>query len=169
VHLVATWKSVKNWASYRYLQNYLTFLTVGIKGKNVVCTVYLSTLVQFSVVRYAMDSTRAVLKAMPSILWCWPMISEADFCGMAEGDEPSHHYPVKCCCHVTDGSRGAIWQNSIWYGSVDVAKVCHWILPCGKNGTHWHSLIPTEHLWRPYSGCEHSESMGGAVQQRWQY
>jgi len=37
--------------------------------------------------------------------------------------------PITCCCHVTDGSRGAIWQ---WHGSVDEAKVYHWIPPCRK-------------------------------------
>ena len=38
-------------------------------------------------------------------------------------------------------------------------KVCNQILPCGKNGTQWHSLILAECLWRPNSGYEHSEVM----------
>ena len=46
--------------------------------------------------------------------------------------ELSHQYPITCCCCVTDGSRGAIWQNGFWLGSVDRAKVCHWIPPCRK-------------------------------------
>ena len=41
--------------------------------------------------------------------------------------------------------------------SADEAKMCHWILPCRKHGTHWHSSALTECLWRPNSGCEHSE------------
>jgi len=36
-----------------------------------------------------------------------------------------------------------------------------------KNGTHWHSSTLAEHLWRPNSGCEHSEVVDGAFQQ-WQ-
>ena len=36
-----------------------------------------------------------------------------------------------------------------------------------KNGTHWHSSTLAEHLWRPNSGCEHSEVVGSASQQ-WQ-
>ena len=43
--------------------------------------------------------------------------------------------------------------------------MCHWIPPCGKHGTHWHSSTPAEHLWRPNSGCEHSEAVSGAFQQ----
>lgn len=31
------------------------------------------------------------------------------------------------------------------------------LLHVGKNGTHWHSLALAEHVWRPESGCEHSE------------
>ena len=36
-----------------------------------------------------------------------------------------------------------------------------------KNGTYWDSSTLTECLWRPNSGCEHSEAVGGAFQQ-WQ-
>ena len=84
----------------------------------------------------------------------------------AEG-ELSHPYSLKFCCHVTDGSKGALWQNSIWHGSAYEAKVCHWIPACRKNGTHWHSLMLAEHWWRPNSGCEHSKAVGGVFQQ-WQ-
>ena len=45
-------------------------------------------------------------KIMPPISLCWPMMSEADG-GMAIEVEPSQQYSVTCCCHVTDGSRGA--------------------------------------------------------------
>ena len=31
-----------------------------------------------------------------------------------------------------------------------------------KNCTHWHSFTLAEQLWRPNSGCEHSEVVGGA-------
>jgi len=29
----------------------------------------------------------------------------------------------------------------------------------------WHPLTHTERLWRPNGGCEHSEAVGGALQQ----
>jgi len=28
-----------------------------------------------------------------------------------------HRYPATCWCRVTDGSRGAVWQNGVWHGS----------------------------------------------------
>ena len=58
---------------------------------------------------------------MPPILLCWPTTWEADVGGMAVEVEPSHHYPVTFCCCVTDGSRGAVWQNTMWHGSVQEA------------------------------------------------
>ena len=115
-----------------------------------------------------MHFLRAALKVMPPILFFWPTTSEADVGGMAVEVEPSHQYSITFCCCVTDGSRGAVWQNGVWHGSAYEAKVCHWIPPCRKNGTHWHSLMLAEHLWRPNSGCEHSEVVGGAFQQWWQ-
>ena len=52
--------------------------------------------------------TRAALKVMPPILLCWPMTLEADVGGVAVEAGPSHQYSVAFCCHVTDGSRGAV-------------------------------------------------------------
>ena len=34
-----------------------------------------------------------------------------------------------------------------------------------KNGIRWHSSTLTECLWRPNSGCEHSETVGDVFQQ----
>jgi len=85
------------------------------------------------------SSTRAALKVMPPIL-CWLTMPAADVGGMAAG---------------------------IWYGCVHEIKVCSWIPPWGKNGTHWHSLMLAEHLWRQNSVCEYSEAADGAFQQ-WQ-
>ena len=34
-----------------------------------------------------------------------------------------------------------------------------------KNCAHWHSSKLAECLWRPKSGCEPSEAVGGAFQQ----
>ena len=47
---------------------------------------------------------------------------------------PIFHYMLLLCDR---------WQQrgSLWHGSVDEAKVCHWIPPYGKNGTHWHSFL----------------------------
>ena len=73
---------------------------------------------------------------------------------------------MTCCCSVTGGSRGAVWQNGVWHGSAYEAKGCHWIPPCRKNGTHWYSLILVW-SWRPNSECENSEVVGGAFQQLW--
>ena len=66
---------------------------------------------------------RAELKVTPSILLCQPTTSEADVGGTAVQVEPSHQYSFTFCCHVTDGSRGAAWQDSIWHGSAYKAKV----------------------------------------------
>ena len=96
----------------------------------------------------------------------WPTASKADS-GMAVKDEPSYQYSVTSCCHETDGSKGAFWQNGIQHGSAYKAKVCHWIPLWGKkSSTHWHSLTLTEHLWRLIGGCEHSEMVGGVWQQQ---
>jgi len=58
--------------------------------------------------------------------------SEVDAGGTAVEVEPSHQYPFTCYCRVTDGSRGALWQNGVWRGSADEAKVSLWIPPCRK-------------------------------------
>ena len=71
------------------------------------------------------------------------------------------HYMLFC-------DRAAKEQpDNVWGGSTDETEVCHWILPRGKNGMHWHSLVLVEHLWGPNSGCEHREVVGGVFQQ-WQ-
>ena len=94
---------------------------------------------------------------MSPVLWCWSTVWEEDVGDMAVEVEPSYQYSITCCCCVTDGSRGALWQSGVWHGSAYEAKVCHWIPPYGKNCIQWHSLTLAEYLWRPNSGCEHSE------------
>ena len=101
--------------------------------------------------------TRAALKAMPPILSCWPVTSEADAFDTAAEAEPSHQYPVTHCCHATDGNRRAVRQNSVWHASVNEAKVRHQILPCRKYCTYWQSLTFADCSWRPGGGCECSE------------
>ena len=83
---------------------------------------------------------RAALKVMPPVFLCWPMTSEAGVGGMAVEAEPSHQYPIPCRCYG---------QNGVWCGGACEAKVCHWIPPWGKNGTHCHLLMLAECLWRP--------------------
>ena len=75
---------------------------------------------------------RFALKVMPPILLFWLTTSEANIGDTGAEVEPSHQYPVIFCCCVTDGSRGMIWQNGVWCGSVYEAKLCHWIPPCRK-------------------------------------
>ena len=48
-----------------------------------------------------------------------------------------------CCC-ATGGSRGSVWQNGMWHGSVWETHT-----PYIKRCTCWNSLMHTEHWWRP--------------------
>ena len=66
---------------------------------------------------------RAAPEVLPPILLCWPVLSEAAVGGTAVDAEPSHQYPIQCCFLVTDCSRGALWHNGVWHGSVDGSKV----------------------------------------------
>jgi hypothetical protein len=81
------------------------------------------------------------------------------------------YLPIVCkfCCHASDSSRRAVWQNDTSRGIAYEAEGCHWICPCRKNCTCWHSSTLAERLWRPKSGCERSEAVGGAFQQWWQW
>ena len=117
------------------------------------------------------QSTGPAPKVMPPILLCSSTISEAAVGGMVVYDELSHQDSITSCCCATGDSRGAVWQNSIWHGCVYEAKVCHWIPPCRKKCTHWHSSMLAECLWRTNSGCEHSEVVGGTFWQwqQWQW
>jgi len=87
-----------------------------------------------------MEYTRAAQKVMPPILWCLPTMSEVDTDGMTVKVEPSHQYSRTFFCCGTDVNRGVVWQNSIWHGSEDEAKVCNWIPPCGN-------MAPTDIHW----------------------
>ena len=50
---------------------------------------------------------KAAPEVMLPILLCWPT-TEVGVGGMAVEVEPSHQYPIKFYCHVTDDSRGAV-------------------------------------------------------------
>jgi len=60
---------------------------------------------------------------------------------MAVEVEPSHQYPVTFCCCVTDGSRGTVVQNGIWYGSENESKV--WTL-LSSLWNSWYPLTSTD-------------------------
>ena len=81
---------------------------------------------------------------MSPVLLFWPKTSDVDVGGMAAEVELSHEHPILFCCCVRDGSRGEVWQNGIWHGSVDEAKGRNWIPPWGKSGTHWYPLMLAE-------------------------
>jgi len=76
-------------------------------------------------------------------------------------------YSITLCWNVTEGSRGAVWQNCVWHGSVDEVKVCHWIPPSQRNYTCWHLPMLAGHYWRPSSVCELSEAVVDVFQE-WQ-
>jgi len=81
---------------------------------------------------------------MALTLLCWPTLSQMGAGGTAVVVEPSHQYPITCCCCVPDGSRGAVWHNGIWHGSMSETKACHWIPPCRKK---WHLLTFINACW----------------------
>ena len=70
---------------------------------------------------------------------------------MLEADVDGNHSqgwtfpPIFCsfCCCVIDGSRGAVWQNNVWHGSVYVAKVCLHSSIWKK----WHPLTFIDAFW----------------------
>ena len=57
---------------------------------------------------------RAALKVMSLFFkLCWPARSEVDVGVMAVEVKHSHQYSIICCCHMKDGSRGAVIENGI--------------------------------------------------------
>ena len=106
---------------------------------------------------------------MSPILICRPTTPEVDVGGMAVEAEPPTNIPL----HVL-----AVWQLAAEGHSDRMAsdmeeqmkhlKCVTEFLHAEKSGTQWHSLMLAECLWRPESGCEHSEAVGGAFQQWWQ-
>ena len=51
---------------------------------------------------------RMTPEVMPPILSYRPMTSDVDVGGMAVEAGPSHQYSITFCCHMSDGSRGAV-------------------------------------------------------------
>jgi hypothetical protein len=77
---------------------------------------------------------------------------------------PTNNLKVLLAC---DYSRGAVWQNGIWYNCIQSRGVSLNTFMWGKNRTCWHSSTLAECLRCPNSGCEHGEVVGGAFHQ-WQ-
>ena len=95
----------------------------------------------------------------------------------------SHNIRIRCWLY---GSRGCtfppifhyvwipcdIWKQRSsliqWYPTWK----CIWIKDVSVNSSmqkkllHWHSVMLTQHLWAPNSGCEHREELGSAFQQQ---
>ena len=106
---------------------------------------------------------RAAPKVMASTLSYQPTVSEVDIGGGRGWTFP----PVSRYTLLPVErwqQRGSLTQWHLPWKHV-WSKVWNHISLFGKNGTYWHSLTLAEHLWRPNSGCEHSEAVGGAFQQ----
>jgi len=52
--------------------------------------------------------------------------------------EPSHQYLITFCCHVTDGSRGAAWQNCLTWKRVQSKGVLLNVEKVAPIDIHWH-------------------------------
>ena len=85
-------------------------------------------------------------KVMPLIILYWPTTTEADVCSMAVEAESSRYYSITFCYYLTDGLRGAAWQNDDWCGGVWSKSVSlnYWIPPYRKNV---HPLILINTCW----------------------
>ena len=64
--------------------------------------------ISFVTYMHASHYMRAARKVMHPVLLCWPTASEADVSVMAVEVKTPHQYPITFCCHVADGSRGAV-------------------------------------------------------------
>jgi len=106
-------------------------------------------------------NTRAAPKVMPPILLCWWYASRGwTF-------PPKSYYMLWPCNRWQQRGTLTKWHltwKCIWSKGVTLNSSMQ------KNGTHWHSLMFVEHLWRPNSACEYTEVLSGAVhwwQQQW--
>jgi len=77
---------------------------------------------------------------MSSVLLCWLTTSEVDIGSMAIEVEPSHQYSITFCCTVTDGSRGAVWQNGISWK-------CAWGKGMELNSLMWEKMAHIDIHW----------------------
>ena len=75
-------------------------------------------------------------------------MSEVDDGGMAVEVEVFHRpkFSITLSCHVTDGSRVAVWQNVIWHGK----KTKQW---GGMEFLHADKMAPTDIHWCMLKVC----------------
>ena len=66
-------------------------------------------------------------------------MSEVDVGDMTVEVEPSHQYSITFCCHVTDGSREAVSQNSDMDMSMEQR--------CGIEFLYVEKMAPTDIHW----------------------
>ena len=94
---------------------------------------------------------RDALKVMFPFLLCWPTRLEMDSGNKSIKVGPSHQYSITFWSYVTDGSRGAVWQNGIWCGSEYGAKGETEFLHVEEMvpiDTHWHLLnVDRDRKW----------------------
>lgn len=63
-----------------------------------------------------------------------------------------------------------VWQNGVEHGSIYETKFWNLNSPCGKELSHWNSLLFAECFCRLHSECEHSEMVGVMLQQcQWRH
>ena len=58
--------------------------------------------------------TKTAPKVMSPIFFMLAHDIRGGCCGMEVEVEPSHRFSITFCCHATDGSKGAAWQNDVW-------------------------------------------------------
>ena len=106
--------------------------------------------------------TRVALKVVPPLLLCQPT---ACWCYGHRGGTftPISHYVLLLCEMAAEGQSDKMVSDvEVWMKQRHITEFIH--------AVKWHlmtSLMLAECLWRPNSGCQHSEAVGGIFQQ-WQ-
>ena len=94
-------------------------------------------------------------------------MAEADVGGVAVEVETSHQYSITFCCCATDGSRGAVWQNGVWHGSVYEAKWGELNSSMQKKG-HQSTFLKTCRMFMETKlRMSAQQEVGGEFQQWW--
>jgi len=71
---------------------------------------------------------------------------------MAVEVEPYHQYHIMFCFCVTDGHRGIVRQNDVWYGSVYGTKVWKKCYPLTFTDTCWMLMEAKQWMWAQWGG-----------------
>lgn len=105
---------------------------------------------------------RATLKVIPSILWCWPTMSEADVGSMVI----VWTFPQTFYYTLLVWDRWQQWGNLTEGWMIQSVSLNS---PCGKNSTNWPSSMLALHFWGVSGGGEHSEVVCHVFQKWWQW